>query len=107
MDVNGKDVFLSQLDSLGLSDKADKFQALGWPTLELFAFAVPASPGWVVDAEVFNVSFIKRSCQVDEKAEEPPQEAALRELWFQAVVGDMRQRVDRTEDDALRKISQP
>ena len=63
-----------------------------------------------MDAEVFNVSVIRRLCQVDEKAQEPPQGAALRRLTFQAhvtVVGDMRQRKERTEDDAPRKISQP
>ena len=32
------------------------------------AFAVPSSPAGAVDAEVFNVSVIRRFCQVDKKA---------------------------------------
>ena len=110
MDINSESVFSAQLGELGLASLAGRFDSLGWSTLGLFGFAVHLAAGGIVDPLTFDQKVIRRISQTSDDAEEPQQAAGIRRLLFQAhvaIVGNMRQKMDRTSDDALRCMPQP
>ena len=109
MDVDSKAVFAQRLLDLGIGSLGTKFRKFGWDKFGCFAFAVPSTGGGATDDQQFRKDVICRLCESGED-DSPPQSAAIRRLWFEAhvvAVGELRRRVDRTDEDVPRRISQP
>ena len=107
MAVDSEAVFEQRLTELGLAGQSARFKDLGWKTHGLFAFAVPAGSSGIVDDAQFTANVVRPLFQLAADADLPSEAAALRRLWFEShtlTVGDLRQKVERTDVDAPRKV---
>jgi hypothetical protein len=108
MAVDSKAVFQQRILELGLFGAREKFEECGWRTHGLFAFAIPQGQGGLVSEDVFKERVLKRILGF-EGDEEPPEAAAVRRLYFEShtlTVGELRQRMERTDSDAPRRVPQ-
>lgn len=106
MAVDSRAVFSLRLAELGLGELQEKFDGAGWNTHGAFAFSVPQVPGGLVDDEVFKTRVVSRLFEVAE-GDESPLTPQVRRLYFEShslVLGEMRQRLERTDHDLPRKV---
>ena len=109
MAVDSEAVFIQRLSELGLTERAERFKTLGWRTHGLFAFALPAGGSGVVNEDDFVRTIVRPVFELADDAPLPPAAAAVRRLWFEShtiTVGDLRQKVERTDSDMPRKVPQ-
>ena len=107
MAIDSEAVFANRLKELDLHDLRDKFVNAGWKTYGNFAFAVPSQGAGAVDETVFRAQVVNVLCEVSNSDPAPPQSAALRRLFFEShalAVGELRNKLERTDTDAPRKI---
>ena len=108
MAVDSNAVFQQRVLELGLRNVSNKFEDCGWRTRWLFAFAVPQGPGGLVDDAIFKDKVLKKILGF-EGEEEPPEAAAVRRLYFEShtlTIGELRQRMERTDSDTPRRVPQ-
>ena len=109
MAVDSEAVFRQRLEELGLQERAATFGNLGWASHGLFAFAVPAGAGGTIEDEVFVTKVIRPLFELGPEDALPALAAAVRRLWFEShtlTVGELRQKLERTDQDAPRKLPQ-
>ena len=110
MDVDSTAVFTEKLLDYGLNALLPKFLEAGWDTYGLFAHAVQTSGSGNVDDEVFRTRILARLVDLPADGVEPREGPRVRRLFFEAqvlAVNELRQKSERTEDDAPRMIPQP
>ena len=94
----------SQVTAVGLADVWPTFKALGWTTYANFAFSVHYVPGASDDSK-FTAEVVEKLLPTgDVRA------PAVRRLFYEAYslfVGDLQQKMERTEDAAPRKLVVP
>ena len=79
MALESKAVFAARLAKLGLADKRDDFQRLGWGTFGLFAYATNYVPGRVDDTLFVTDILMPLFNDVN-----PPEKAAMKRLFFES-----------------------
>ena len=110
MEVDSAVVFTQRCEDFGLGEFKARFTAKGWTTFGIFAFACPQTAPGVADDTVFRKTIVEPITDCGAEAELPPATAGLRRLWYEShvmYVGDMRRKMERTEDDAPRRLPQP
>ena len=103
--VDSEAVFVQRLGELGLAELQDRLRELGWLSHGNFAFAVTSAPGGVVDEDKFANSVVRPIFQLGAQDALPAKTSAVRRLFFEShalTVGELRQRDERTDSDALR-----
>ena len=97
--------FAQRATQLGLADLLQEMDNNEWTTMGAFAFASSYQPGGAGEAE-----FAREVVETLTGDRASPRKAALRRLYFEAftmVAADMKRRLERTDDDAPRKLPQP
>ena len=104
--VDTKAVFTKRVEELELNGLAARFDAAGWTTMGKFAFAPGITNGAPAD-EKFKEMVLDVLLADPAVPEETQAIPAIRRLWFEAytiTVAAMRRDVERTDDDAPRKV---
>ncbi len=104
--VDSAAVFANRLAELGLDGKKANFDDKGWTTMAKFAFAPGITTGTIEDAD-FKAKIGDIILGPNPDAATLQLEPSLRRLWFEAwtmTIGQMRRAVERTDDDAPKKI---
>ena len=107
--VDSAPVFEKRVGALGLGGALAKFQEFGWNTYGAFAFAAPTGAGGVVDNDIFMAVVVRPLLSLSDSAPPPPEAAGLRRLFFEShtmALGELRARVERTDDSAPRRLPQ-
>ena len=107
--VDSAPVFEKRVGALGLGGALAKFQEFGWNTYGAFAFAAPTGAGGLVDNDIFMDTVVRPVLDLAATAPPPPETAALRRLFFEShtmALGELRARVERTDDSAPRRLPQ-
>jgi hypothetical protein len=101
--VDSETVFSFRARELGLSDGIlDNMTALGWLTFGTFSFSCAYIPGHVHDQALVDSVIVPVLGGVND-----PRAALLRRLFFESytmTAADLKRKVERTEDDAPRKL---
>ena len=102
-------IFAKRVKDLGLEARLQKLNEVGWDTYGNFAFAAGTPTAGSIPDEVFKTKITDVVFELEAGASEPPRAAALRRLWFESytiTVGEMRRRMERTDEDPPRKLPQ-
>ena len=94
----------AKVAAMGLGDLWSVFQANGWNTFAAFAFSVNYIPGNPDDSKFVSEVVEKLLPSGDLRA------PAVRRLFYESYalyIGDLKQRTERTESDAPRKLVVP
>jgi hypothetical protein len=101
--VDSEHVFSFRARELGLSDGViDNMTALGWTTFGTFSFSCSYIPGHVHDQALVDSVIVPVLGGTND-----PRSALLRRLFFESytmTAADLKRKVERTEDDAPRKL---
>ena len=90
-----------------MGELSQKFTDLNWDTYAKLAFAVPSSAPGVVDEDVFKRQVLEKLFFIPEGQDMPAQATVVRRLWYEShvlFVGSLRQKLERSEDDAPKRM---
>ena len=107
MEIDSKVTFQARLVELELGELSQKLTDLNWDTYAKLAFAVPSSAPGVVDEDVFKRQVLEKLFSIPEGQDMPAQATVVRRLWYEShvlFVGSMRQKLERSEDDAPKRM---
>ena len=107
MEIDSKVTFQARLVELELGELSQKLTDLNWDTYAKLAFAVPSTAPGVVDEDVFKRQVLEKLFSISEGQEMPAQATVVRRLWYEShvlFVGSMRQKLERSEDDAPKRM---
>ena len=106
MALDSKAVFAMKLKKLNLQGSLNDFERLGWDTLGKFAFSANYIPGKADDSAFINDVVVPLF-----QANNPPQKAALRRLFYEAYALNAQEMIRLTanpeEDDKPKKLPAP
>lgn len=103
-------VFQSRLKDLGLQSYAAALKTSGIDTLGRLAFITTYQPGLASTDEPFVKSLLKALGLTNESELTPGELSSFRRLWIESstvAISEMRNRSERTEDQAVKKIPIP